>query len=564
MGAFEQLRRLGTVADEPITDLTPIDIAWIEQRVATTLAENDVACVIDRGFLQVPASGSAVPGHVSLAPLGEALLQLDRGHWGAFVWEWCANHVQGVESRLELEPHVRDVVADVATPRPAEAHALTPPLHGTTTQPWRTQPWKTQPWSTQPSTTQPSTTQHSTSQHSTTQPTTEQPRPTSLASVLATLATPGAPSLPAVTPGAPELPPVPPVPSEAPIVDLTEMTSASTQPAVSHNSRADEASVDNPSAHAQPAHDWSAESGSAHAWSDEEAALAASIQQTPDHRTSDHQTPDHQTSDHQTGRASQPVPPNEPASESAYDESAFGASASAAPFDVDPVDAPTGDGRAHGLTLAEAIAGLTLRMVTTDAARFVPDDALVPTAIPGLSAALCVDGVLTGHAARTGGPAWVDSDDLDTWGITRDMALAMAETHLDDETPEVTIVFLDERTPVHVIETEGPIAPALMPYIDQHVAIRVADSPHVLVAMANDHLLFVHVGDEESSNASLRPLVDGAVAEYQSNPGMVTPAVFAWSEGGHLETVASSLHSAAGRLAARTRSTTHLLAASSA
>ncbi len=188
--------------------------------------------------------------------------------------------------------------------------------------------------------------------------------------------------------------------------------------------------------------------------------------------------------------------------------------------------------------LADVIGDLSVRLVSEAVARTMPAASLIETSVPNMYAAL-----------SSGDGRWILPTDLEAWGITRAMALEMAETRVLALRPDVTIVLLDDSTPVYVVETSGPDIASLLPYVDVHVP--VAPGAEVTVALANDHLMFIHVSSDERPTDCMQLLIDASTAEYSQRPGMASPAVFAWSTGGALTSLVSSLQTAAGRLSAR-------------
>ena len=179
------------------------------------------------------------------------------------------------------------------------------------------------------------------------------------------------------------------------------------------------------------------------------------------------------------------------------------------------------------LTLAEAVMGISLRFVSDRCADDVPTDTLLPTAIPGISAALYLN-----HNR------WVCQNDLDRWGITGDMAKDLAETRMKSLVePEVSVLFLDDVTPVFVLETTGPNVAGLLPYVDSHVPLHRTNSATVIVALANEYVMYVHLADDTTSATSIRAMLERAASEHAHRPGFITPAMYRWSRGGVIETL---------------------------
>lgn len=426
MGAFrilEQLsmRQLGT-RDEAPAGLTPMDIAWIEQRLAVTLTGNDIACKIENGFLTISGpNGTSDP--ISLAPLVAQLTKIDRSQWSGYAREWCVqtlhspahttisatpvssrtgNNSEQVTSRLDVEAQIEDLMFQ---PAEIDGPALQPTPAASSTGPDGPQ--------------------------------------TTLAEILA-----------ANTRSASTGHPTDPISAE---VGLT-------------------ASID-----LDAVEEFDVEHALQHTLEELDAVSASEITVEP----------------------STPAVPM----------------AATAP-------------------LADVIGDLSVRLVSEAVARTMPAASLIETSVPNMYAALS-----SGHGR------WILPTDLEAWGITRAMALEMAETRVLALSPDVTIVLLDDSTPVYVVETSGPDIASLLPYVDVHVP--VAPGAEVTVALANDHLMFIHVSSDERPTDCMQLLIDASTAEYSQRPGMASPAVFAWSTGGALTSLVSSLQTAAGRLSAR-------------
>ena len=426
VGAFrilEQLsmRQLGT-RDEAPAGLTPMDIAWIEQRLAVTLTGNDIACKIENGFLTISGpNGTSDP--ISLAPLVAQLTKIDRSQWSGYAREWCVqtlhspahttisatpvssrtgNNSEQVTSRLDVEAQIEDLMFQ---PAEIDGPALQPTPAASSTGPDGPQ--------------------------------------TTLAEILA-----------ANTRSASTGHPTDPISAE---VGLT-------------------ASID-----LDAVEEFDVEHALQHTLEELDAVSASEITVEP----------------------STPAVPM----------------AATAP-------------------LADVIGDLSVRLVSEAVARTMPAASLIETSVPNMYAALS-----SGHGR------WILPTDLEAWGITRAMALEMAETRVLALSPDVTIVLLDDSTPVYVVETSGPDIASLLPYVDVHVP--VAPGAEVTVALANDHLMFIHVSSDERPTDCMQLLIDASTAEYSQRPGMASPAVFAWSTGGALTSLVSSLQTAAGRLSAR-------------
>jgi len=415
------MRQLGT-RDEAPAGLTPMDIAWIEQRLAVTLTGNDIACKIENGFLTISGpNGTSDP--ISLAPLVAQLTKIDRSQWSGYAREWCVqtlhspahttisatpvssrtgNNSEQVTSRLDVEAQIEDLMFQ---PAEIDGPALQPTPAASSTGPDGPQ--------------------------------------TTLAEILA-----------ANTRSASTGHPTDPISAE---VGLT-------------------ASID-----LDAVEEFDVEHALQHTLEELDAVSASEITVEP----------------------STPAVPM----------------AATAP-------------------LADVIGDLSVRLVSEAVARTMPAASLIETSVPNMYAALS-----SGHGR------WILPTDLEAWGITRAMALEMAETRVLALSPDVTIVLLDDSTPVYVVETSGPDIASLLPYVDVHVP--VAPGAEVTVALANDHLMFIHVSSDERPTDCMQLLIDASTAEYSQRPGMASPAVFAWSTGGALTSLVSSLQTAAGRLSAR-------------
>ena len=437
------MRQLGTRDEAPVA-LTPIDIAWIEQRVAVTLASNDIVHTIDNGFLTISGpSGTSEP--ISLAPLGAQLTKIERSQWSGYTWEWCVQtlaspaHIAiggssattpdsadaataAMASKLDIEAQIEDLMKPVAAPARSEPMPVQPAPDGR-----------------------------------------DHTADLTLAEILATSQ---ASTLPT---GSPE--PASPV--------LASPMFANPMPA-------------NP-------------------------VFASSVFDV------------------------------ELALQHTLDELDAGAEPAAPTIDIDidinhvsttPPSLVAAPKEIATTPLESVISELSVRLVSEAMAKTMPITSLVETSVPNMYAAL-----------SSGAGQWVTPSDLEAWGITRDMALEMAEARVVALSPEVTIVFLDDSTPVYVMETIDPDVASLLPYIDSHVPI--ADGAEVTVALANDHTMFVHVAPGENQTHCLQLLIDAAGAEYAQQPGMANPALFSWSSGGELTPLVVGLQTAAGRLSAR-------------
>lgn len=415
------MRQLGT-RDQGPAGLTPIDIAWIEQRVAVTLAANDIVCDIENGFMTISGpNGTSAP--ISLAPLGEQLTKIDRAQWSGYTWEWCVQTLASpVHTAVSAAPDEMEYES-VQLSSMLDIEAQIDELMGGP-------------------------------------------------AVIDDPVLPSAP--PAVDPGV-----------DAQPITLAEILTMNREAPATPRSQSKHRGAGplglTPSIDLEAIEVFDVEDA---------------IQQTLDELDA----------------------------------------VTVLPVIVEPT--PVAEPIAPAVPLADVIGELSVRIVSEAVATTMPVAALTETSVPNMFAAL-----------SSGNGQWVTSAHLDAWGITRDMALGMAETRVLGLSPDVTIVFLDDSTPVYVIETEGPDVASLLPYVDAHVPI--ADGAEVTIALANDQVMFVHVAPSERPMQCLQLLIDAATAEYSQRPGMASPAVFTWSAGGELAGLVSGLQTAAGRLSAR-------------
>jgi len=501
--ALESIKKRFKTGEIPVSELTPIDLVWIEQRVAAVLKANTLESLIIGGYLQVSEVCDGVRtttgDPISLAPLGKSLLMVDRAQWASYIWEWCANTIPGVMSQLNLD---RDLAGE--SPGELETRSARQPHSATQTH----------------STTE---TRGATETHSADQTHAATARQVATAVPMATTSgvefqpEPSAASGATARSGASQ-----DIHTTAPPIAMTmprpTEVGQTTGPA-NKTPRTEKSPAAMPRTAGRFQGTWNARRTSqtgpppaAEPSRGDDAGLMAGA-------TTINQAP---------GNMMRPDSSN--VLISAGD---FGVLATRA---ADP--APD---TAHGMTLAEAIPLLSMRLVSDSMADDIAEETLVRTSIPGIQAALCV-----------GDDMWIAPADLAAWGITAEMAVEMAEAQLRaNAAPEMSIVFLNDSTPVYVLETETPGVAAFLPYLDTYVPIRESASAVVVAALANEHVLFVHLATEDTTDAAIHTLIENAVAEHTHRPGRINPTMFRWSPDGTLEALTPNMHSAAGRLEAR-------------
>ena len=187
--------------------------------------------------------------------------------------------------------------------------------------------------------------------------------------------------------------------------------------------------------------------------------------------------------------------------------------------------------------LASVLNDLTIQHVSNDLTDDIPTDAVSPSMMPGTSIALSV-----------GDGDWVTNSDLESWGITREMATEIAEHRLQaSATPSVEIVLVDATSRLFVVESDEPDIAALVSYLEQHIPVR--PDAAAWIALGGDYVAVVSL-DTTLTAPATSLMIDGAVSEYRDHGGWLRPALYRWNAG-RLTLVVANLDSAAGRLSAR-------------
>lgn len=188
--------------------------------------------------------------------------------------------------------------------------------------------------------------------------------------------------------------------------------------------------------------------------------------------------------------------------------------------------------------LEQALADLSVRVISDDMTKGIPEEAIGPSAVPGTVTALTI-----------GGNEWVTEEHLQRWRIDRKIAEAMAEGRIRDNCrPDVDLVLIDSSSRLFVLESDVPEVGAALAYLELHVPIRPGES--ALIATGGEHVAIVSLGDTPTK-AALAALIDGAVGEHAKRPGRLRPALYKWDNNGRISLVCDDLETAAGRLAVR-------------